>query len=556
MFVFFILSLLFAPLVTAFGFSAGAPTECGSLDISWTGGTAPFYLHLIPVFGRQSNITIPANAVNNGQGSFSIPQLQLAQGNQLLLVMSDSTGFATGGTSDVLTVGSSKGTTCPTKPANVDFSFQLNSALVQCQPYIFSGYNGASLPVSIYGIIPSGTSFELQPPAGATSFSWTANVAHGTSVLFMMTDAQGRQGGASDVLVVGNSNDQTCLNGSSPSSTSAAPTTTQNQTTKKPTKSATSSHTPAATSSAPASSSGGSSAGAIAGTVIGVLLFIAVVVTLGMFFLKKRREARKMPTGTTTAFPPYGGGHQNGYSLSSTAHAAFAASQSPYTPHTPPTYNPQTPYGAEPSYGHTYQPSQYAPSTYAPSAQTQTHNHSHTLSAGTFGAAYDGMQGSMLPYDSNPFLDSPHPQYPPPANYAYQSTYQLPSASALSLPHPTDPFNPPMADRGQPLPPPPAEDPFMSAESSSTAGSSMTAAQRKAAMAGASLLYKSPSRIIQHTDAEDLLPPPNADGVVELPPQYTERRAGGLAVVNQSPPSPSSSVTPLPQQHQHSAPTS
>ncbi|KAF5355845.1 hypothetical protein D9756_004124 [Leucocoprinus leucothites] len=545
------LALLLAPLVTAFSFSVGAPTECDSLDISWSGGSGPFFLHLIPVFSVPTNISIPANAVNDGQGSFSISQLPIAQGKEFLLVMSDATGFATGGTTSVLTVGPSKGGKCSTAEPTVAFSFQLNSALAQCQPYVFSGYPAATLPVSIFGIIPSGTSFALHPPAGATSFSWNANVERGTSIIFMMTDAAGRQGGASDLMVVANSNDRSCLNGLSPSSTSAVSTTANEQTTKKPTKTATSSsETPSASSSAPASS-GGSSAGAIAGTVIGALLFLAVVITLGLFFLRKRREAKQLPA-TTSGFPSYGGGHTNGYSLSSTSNPAFAASShSPYTPHTPQTYNPQTPYGTEQSYGHSYQPSQYAPSTYAPSAHTQVHNHSHTLSTGALGA-YDGYQTSMLPYDANPFLDNPQHQQYPPANYAYQSTYQLPSASAYSLPHPVDPFNPPITDRGQPLPPlppPTTDDPFASAENTSTAGSSMTAAQRKAAMAGASL-YKSPSRIVVHTDAEDVLPPPNADGVVELPPQYTERRGGGLAVVNQSPPSPSSSVTPLPQQHQ------
>lgn len=40
-----------------------------------------------------------------------------------------------------------------------------------------------------------------------------------------------------------------------------------------------------------------------------------------------------------------------------------------------------------------------------------------------------------------------------------------------------------------------------------------------------------PSRFVVHTDAEDGLPQPNNDGVVELPPQYSERR-GVLGVAN------------------------
>jgi len=52
----------------------------------------------------------------------------------------------------------------------------------------------------------------------------------------------------------------------------------------------------------------------------------------------------------------------------------------------------------------------------------------------------------------------------------------------------------------------------------------MTSAQRKAMQAGVSSTY-TPSRFIVHTDVEDVYPPPNDDGVVELPPQYSERRA-------------------------------
>jgi len=52
----------------------------------------------------------------------------------------------------------------------------------------------------------------------------------------------------------------------------------------------------------------------------------------------------------------------------------------------------------------------------------------------------------------------------------------------------------------------------------------MSAAQRKAVLAAASTLQ--PARFILHTDAEDEFPPPNSDGVVELPPQYSERGDG------------------------------
>lgn len=55
-----------------------------------------------------------------------------------------------------------------------------------------------------------------------------------------------------------------------------------------------------------------------------------------------------------------------------------------------------------------------------------------------------------------------------------------------------------------------------------TGSSSMSSAgRRKAAMAGHTA-YKNPTRFVLHTDVEDVVPDDN--GVVELPPQYSERR--------------------------------
>lgn len=67
----------------------------------------------------------------------------------------------------------------------------------------------------------------------------------------------------------------------------------------------------------------------------------------------------------------------------------------------------------------------------------------------------------------------------------------------------------------------------------STSRDSMSTTQRKAAMAGVTS-YK-PSRFIVHTDVEDDLPPPNEDGIVELPPQYSERRGPLKSVPIQDP---------------------
>lgn len=81
------------------------------------------------------NISLPDSAFNDdaNTGTYSF-QLTLPVTQEFLLTMSDATGFASGGTSDVLTVGSSvSGASCNTAGAKPAFTFELNSALQQCE---------------------------------------------------------------------------------------------------------------------------------------------------------------------------------------------------------------------------------------------------------------------------------------------------------------------------------------------------------------------------------------------------------------------------------------
>jgi hypothetical protein len=123
--------------------------------------------------------------------------------DQFLLTMSDANGFGTGGTSGLMTARpSSTGATCNLNDPGVAFSFQLPSSLQQCREFSFTQYNGAVQPVTIYGLIPAGESFRLDPPRGPSDYEWTVNVAARTSLIVFMVDSQGRQGGASDLLRV------------------------------------------------------------------------------------------------------------------------------------------------------------------------------------------------------------------------------------------------------------------------------------------------------------------------------------------------------------------
>ena len=96
--------------------------------------------------------------------------------------------------------------------------------------------------------------------------------------------------------------------------------------------------------------------------------------------------------------------------------------------------------------------------------------------------------------------------------------------------YPLDPFHssPPLALGGT------QSERFSTQTSQQSAPSELqSSAQGKAAMAGVPTY--TPSRFIVHTDVEDALLPPNEAGVVELPPQYSERRGPTVDVNPTSP---------------------
>ncbi|KAF6766156.1 hypothetical protein DFP72DRAFT_8486 [Ephemerocybe angulata] len=474
--------------VFAFTFTSGSPSQCDALTIEWQGGKAPFELLFVPLFGTPQNVSIPDSAFADGKGSFSTIVL-FPEKQRLVLTMSDSTGFGTGGTTDVMTVAQSKGGTCDSSDRGVAFPFQLNSALTQCRPFTFEGYGAAVQPITIWAVIPGGQPTVLHPPSGNT-FSWTANVAAGTSMIFLMTDAQGRQGGASDIKLVGASDDSSCINGNSPSSTlkptSASSTASQTSSTSKSTETPSSSATP----------NNGLTIGAIAGTVIGSLLFLAVIVTLGLFFLKsmkKKSDKRKTP-------PEY-------------RHSRRMPSDGTFFDRAP---NPHGPPNPMPPAHYPYSPNTAVPLDNPFADSTQMSN----LTPADPNAQFAYRQQPEDPFQGH----TPHYPYPPPT--AAQ-----------------DPFNPGtqlLPGAMAPLPPAPWSESgrtAMSQESISTSSS-----QVKAGDAGASAYTPAPSRFRVHNkDPEDDMPAPSTDGVGEIPAQYAERRrrpSRGLSVTNPSPREP------------------
>ena len=273
-------------------------------------------------------------------------------------------------------------------------------------------------------------------------------------MIFSMTDAQGGQGGSSDIRVVGVSDDSSCLDNSSPSSTLAAPSPTP------PSSSPGSGPSPP-----PTAPSHGISTAAIAGTVIASLLFLAVIITLGLFFLRKKLS---QPSGNVRRLPG---------TLESEIDLSFDSRQAPVV----------TPYNMPQSYDRPY-----------------SSNADPSLNAD--------------PFQDPQATSQPVTRYQMPSQYNRPGTFRSPSqhyplVSGHTPQNPvTDPSTPSL----------PRTDPPQS-----TLAPSPSTSQRKAAMAGVNA--HQPSKFILHTDADDDLPQPSDDGVIELPPQYSERRILGVA---------------------------
>ncbi|KAI6129212.1 hypothetical protein EV401DRAFT_1928772 [Pisolithus croceorrhizus] len=139
--------------------------------------------------------------------------------------MSDATGFATVGTTGVITVAApASGSSCNTA-FPPQFYFSLTGSLDQCESYAFYDYPNAILPVYFLGIIPSGESFVLQSDVTTAEYSWTVEAQAGTAMMFSMFDIQNNTGGCSTIQTVGPSpsNDASCLSSSSTSSTASTP---------------------------------------------------------------------------------------------------------------------------------------------------------------------------------------------------------------------------------------------------------------------------------------------------------------------------------------------
>ncbi|KAF8343887.1 uncharacterized protein EI90DRAFT_3114511 [Cantharellus anzutake] len=235
--LFFLCAALLNPLkAAAFQLNLTTPHQCSNLTATWNGGTLPYELLLIPVgLVKPLEIRTIISLQNITTDSVTIP-MSYPQGSQFIAVLSDATGAGTGGTTQVLTVGSpligGKGaSSClATRQPRPEFYFYLTpSRPTQCDDWRIS-WPDTVTGISIWAVMPGVTTFRIPLPsepdpqnASLNRSDWIVNLPAGTQVLLVAgndeKDGRGK-GGSTDLFTVGRGTDSSCLNSNPLNSTS------------------------------------------------------------------------------------------------------------------------------------------------------------------------------------------------------------------------------------------------------------------------------------------------------------------------------------------------
>ncbi|KAL0960026.1 hypothetical protein HGRIS_011674 [Hohenbuehelia grisea] len=304
-----ILSLLAAlgtlPLASSYSFNIeNTPAQCQNLSISITGsgGQAPYRALIVP-FGPS---TLPNNIevrriteipFGDGQTKVSF-KLNYPENTQFVAVVSDGSGFGSGGTSVAATVLTSSDSSCFNSNQNVSPDFFLNieppNQIVQCAATrIWWDPATVRSQPSFFGVIPGGQSFAVPNstlstvPNQGQGFNWTPSLRTGTTLILVGGDSRGAGTGGSvlNTVSAGINPDGSCLNDSSPSSTPGSPAGGSYPTS-----------TNGAGTSGGGGGGGGSNTGAIVGGVIGGIVALAALILVLIFWRRSQRKQRGAQT--------------------------------------------------------------------------------------------------------------------------------------------------------------------------------------------------------------------------------------------------------------------
>lgn len=300
-----LLSLLALPsLASAYSWKfVEAPKQCSNLSITISGndGKPPYRVLIVP-FGStplpnnveaRKILEVPFNGSDSNTVSF---KLNYPANSQLVAVVSDSSGFASGGTSVAAQVTTSSDSSCFDASKSVDrapfvFSVEPPNQLVQCQSTrLWWDKTLVQGNPTFLGVIPGGESFVVPEgsitdvQAQGTGFSWTPAIRGGTTVLVVGGDNRGNGTGGSFLATVSNGPDNigTCLNSNSPSSTPGTPAGGAYQT-----------GVDGSGTGGGSNGGGGTNVGAIVGGVIGGVVALIAIGLLCLFFWRRKRVHRE-----------------------------------------------------------------------------------------------------------------------------------------------------------------------------------------------------------------------------------------------------------------------
>ncbi|KAF7344597.1 hypothetical protein MSAN_01941800 [Mycena sanguinolenta] len=323
-----ILVLAVPVLVDAYSWSFNSqPTQCGNVSITVSGGTPPYQVLVVPYGSSPLPNNIEARKVQD-EGPFSSTdisfKLNFPENSQFVAVMTDSTGFASGGTSVGVLVGSSGDASCfnATQNAQPDFVYAIVPAgvITQCEPtrIWWDPEVGVQGTPKFQGVIPGGISFEI--PEGAitqvaeegTGFNWTVPLHGMTIFLLVAGDDRGNGTGGSTLYLVnsGINNNNSCLDSTSPSSTAGNPAGGIYPTSTSTSSSSTSATGTSSDSSTSRTTGSGKSSiniGAIVGGVVGAIGGLALLIVanrVALSFMRRRRLRNENEKFRPDLLPP------------------------------------------------------------------------------------------------------------------------------------------------------------------------------------------------------------------------------------------------------------
>lgn len=301
---------IYPHIVSGFSFTINnTPQQCQNLSISITGSGQPPYSALILPYGPTplpNNTEVRKILDENFSGDSTSLSFQLTypENSQFVVVVSDSSGFGSGGTSTAAQVqtGSSDSSCYGDTQVAPAFSFSTEPAnqLVQCSPIrIWWDPTQTQGNVQFYGVIPGGQSFQLNQGTLTTvaneglGFNWTVPVRVSTTVLLAGGDSRGigSAGSIQQNVQQGESTvNNTCLGSSSPSSTPGSPAGGAYPTGSNGVGTGGGNGSGGNNGGNGSSSSGSkSNTGAIVGGVIGGVVAIIAILLVCLFFIRRRR---------------------------------------------------------------------------------------------------------------------------------------------------------------------------------------------------------------------------------------------------------------------------